>query len=240
MASPLLQLETLFIFDAERRITGTREPFGTRGPLFVLIRSSTAVAFAARSDLPSPLAEELSALAETEPPTEALRAPPLHAERYLSLLADRLAPGQDLRVKAAQSDGPAFTFPVELMPADDDVQPILEEERLDQRFGSWMPGEIAGGRAPVLGVVRDGSPVSICFCARSSERAAEAGLVTLEQHRGEGLGPRVTAAWALSLRASGRIPLYSTTWSNAASLAVARKLRLAPYASDWSLLDASS
>jgi hypothetical protein len=36
---------------------------------------------------------------------------------------------------------------------------------------------------------------------------------------------------------SGRIPLYSTSWTNHASLAVARKLKLMPYASSWSLLD---
>ena len=37
------------------------------------------------------------------------------------------------------------------------------------------------------------------------------------------------------MRASGRTPLYSTAWSNAASLAVARKLGLIPYAATWNL-----
>jgi hypothetical protein len=77
--------------------------------------------------------------------------------------------------------------------------------------------------------------VSVCFCARQSAAAAEAGLETAERFRGRGLGPRVTAAWALAIRASGRLPLYSTSWSNEASLAVARKLRLEACASDWSL-----
>jgi hypothetical protein len=239
MSTPELELETLFTFDAERRITGTREPFGNRGPLFTLIRSSTAVAFAARNDLPSPLIEELLTLAESEPPTQDLRDPPKHAASYLSLLAGRLAPEQDPQVKASQSDGPAFTFPEDLVPPTD-VQVIQEEHRLNGRFGRWLPGEIEAGRAPVLGVMRDGEPISICFCARSSERAAEAGLVTLDGHRGSGYGPRVTTAWAFSIRASGRIPLYSTAWSNSASLSVARKLGLLAYASDWSLLDTLS
>ncbi|MXZ22396.1 MAG: GNAT family N-acetyltransferase, partial [Caldilineaceae bacterium SB0665_bin_25] len=33
----------------------------------------------------------------------------------------------------------------------------------------------------------------------------------------------------------GRVPLYSTSWENGASLAVARKLGLVAYASGWSL-----
>jgi len=53
-----------------------------------------------------------------------------------------------------------------------------------------------------------------CFCARRSDAAAEAGLETAEAFRGRGFGPRVTAAWAWAIRATGRIPLYSTAWTN--------------------------
>ena len=77
--------------------------------------------------------------------------------------------------------------------------------------------------------------MSVCFCARRAGFAAEAGLETAPPFRGLGLGPRVAAAWALAMRASGRTPLYSTAWSNAASLAVARKLGLIPYAATWNL-----
>lgn len=98
-------------------------------------------------------------------------------------------------------------------------------------------GEIVQGRSPAMAIVEDGYPVSVCFCARRSHEAAEAGLETAEAYRGRGYGPRVAAAWALAVRASGRIPLYSTSWNNAASLAVARKLGLIVYASGWSLHD---
>src|SRR6185436_13781001 len=84
-------------------------------------------------------------------------------------------------------------------------------------------------------VVEHGQAVSVCFCARRSDVAAEAGLETAAAFRGRGLAARVTAAWALAIRASGRLPIYSTSWSNHASLAVARKLGLAACASDWSL-----
>ena len=117
------------------------------------------------------------------------------------------------------------------------VQMAEDEKLLLHNFRGWLPGEIAAGRAPMMAIVEDGYPVSICSCARRSDKAAEAGLETAEAFRGRGYGPRVTAAWALAVRASGRIPLYSTSWDNAASLAVARKLGLVAYAGNWSLGD---
>lgn len=84
-------------------------------------------------------------------------------------------------------------------------------------------------------MIEDQQPVSICFCARRSKVAAEAGLDTAAAFRGRGFGPRATIAWAHATRALGLEPLYSTAWDNAASLAVARKLRLQPYACTWSL-----
>ena len=45
----------------------------------------------------------------------------------------------------------------------------------------------------------------------------------------------VVAAWAHAIRAEGRTPLYSTSWDNAASQGVARKLGLVIYGTDFSL-----
>jgi GNAT acetyltransferase-like protein len=147
-----------------------------------------------------------------------------------------MASSQVPATKTQRSDGPAFEFPDSLAPSADIV--IIEDERLLERnFRGWVPGEIAAGRFPVMAIVDNGEPVSICFCARRSDLAAEAGLDTAEAYRGRGLGPRVTAAWALAIRTSGRIPLYSTSWTNHASLAVARKLNLVAYASAWGLSD---
>ena len=93
---------------------------------------------------------------------------------------------------------------------------------------------------PIAAVEAEGSAISVCCCAARTGDAAEAGLETASAFRGEGLAVRVTAAWALAVRASGRVPLYSTSWDNTASLKVARKLDLALYASAWSINDAVS
>ena len=222
MSSPDLHLSTLFVLDGAGHLDARAR--GGRGPLFSLVRSATRTVWAVRANVPEDLAGELDRLVRVEPPASDLRSTPVHADRYISVLGGRI------------EFGPAFAFPP------DGERPsgvvVVEDERLLERnFRGWVPGEIAAGRSPVLAVVEDGVPVSVCSCARRSDVAAEAGLETAEAFRGRGFGPRVTAAWALSIRASRRAPLYSSSWTNHASLAVARKLGLVAYASHWGLVD---
>ncbi len=221
MSTPNLHLHTLFRLDSAGRIRGTREPKPSAGPLFALIRGRSGCAWAVRPDLPQEIAEELNVLAGEEPPVADLRDEPVHAQRYRSLAGGEVY------------SGPAFTFPeaVEQPPA---TVFVNEVQLLERNFRGWTAAEIPG-RSPVAAVVEDGDAVSVCFCARRSDAAAEAGLETAAAFRGRGLGPQAAAAWALAVRASGRIPLYSTSWSNGASLSVARKLGLVAYASGWSL-----
>jgi GNAT acetyltransferase len=115
-----------------------------------------------------------------------------------------------------------------------DVVIVTSLKLLEKNFQGWIASEIAE-RSPIYAVMDGAFPVSICFCARNAETAAEAGVETASAFRGRGFAPHATAAWARAIRATGRTPLYSTSWSNPASLAVARKLRLMHYASHWSL-----
>ncbi len=221
MSTPELHLSTLFLLDSDGRITGTREPEPSPGPLFVLIRGETSCVWAVRADVPQHLADELEGLAADEPPTSDFRSSPVYAERYESLIGGRV------------DSGPAFTFPEEIAPPQGTVL-IEDTALLDRHFAGWTEDEIPE-RIPIVGVIEAGYAVSVCCCSRRSDVAAEAGLETAEAYRGRGLGPRVTAAWALAIRDSGRMPLYSTSWTNDASLAVARKLGLVAYASAWSV-----
>lgn len=228
MNSLWLHLQTLFIFNDADRILSTRQPDPTPGPLFSLVRGPTGCAWAVHVDVPQPIAAELERLAAEEPPIDDLRAEPIHAHRYVTLLGGE----ETLNLFA----GPAFSFP-DHIPQPNNVQIIEDERLLTRHFRGWRPGELAEGRSPMLAVFVDGEPVSICFCARRSDVAAEAGLETASPFRGRGYAAHVTAAWALSVRATGRIPLYSTAWDNHASRAVARKLGLHAYAANWSLAD---
>ncbi len=221
MTTPDLHLRTLYALDERGRIAATREPGPNSPPLFCLVRSVAACVWAVRADVPDGIAAEINALARSERPAADLREQPVHAERYESLLGGRV------------SSGPAFSFP-DALPDPGRVVLVDDMRALERYFRGWTEEEIPGC-SPVVAVLEDGHAASVCFCARRSGEAAEAGLETAEPFRGRGLAPRVTAAWALAVRATGRTPLYSTSWDNGASLAVARKLRLHAYASNWSV-----
>jgi RimJ/RimL family protein N-acetyltransferase len=216
-----LHLTTLYETDASGRLTTTREPAKKPAPTFVLVRSATASAWGIRADVSDALAEELAALARAEPPHADLHDLPTHVDRYRAL-------------GTTEWFGPAFEFP-ESVAAQSDIVVVDDERALHANFRGWVPVEIAAGCAPVMSIAVEGDPVSICFCARRSDVAAEAGVDTAPAYRGRGYAGRVTSAWALAMRAAGRIPLYSTSWTNTASLAVARKLGLVAYANTWSI-----
>ena len=221
MSTPDLHLRTLFLLNTDRRIIAAREPKPSPSPLFKLIRGKTSCAWAVRVDVPQDIAGELDGLAREEPPVSDFWSAPLHTERYMSL------------VKGEVASGPAFVFP-EAITKPLGTELIEDVQLLDHNFSDWNASEIPEC-TPIVAVIEEGHAVSVCFCARRSNVAAEAGLETAVAFRGRGLGPRVVAAWALAIRASGRIPLYSTSWSNDASLVVARKLRLLAYADAWSI-----
>jgi hypothetical protein len=236
LSTPALHLNTLFVLSEGGRILSTREPVASPGSLFTLVRGATENAWAVRADVPDPVAELVDRLARLEPVAKDLRDPPTHQEQYRSLLASTEQRGSEGGAATREGGGPAFAFP-DAIEDESDVVPIEDEGVLAHHFRGWMPGEIAAGCSPMIAVVQDGHPVSICFSARKSDAAAEAGVETAAAYRGRGLAARVTRAWASAIRRSGRTPLYSTSWSNEASLAVARKLGLIVYASSWSLSD---
>jgi GNAT acetyltransferase len=204
------------------RILSTREPRPSPGPAFMLIRGATRCAWAVRSDVADDVAEELDGLARQEAPSREWDRPPIHARRYRAALRGRVA------------WGPAYEFPGSVA-TPGGVAEVRDEALLQRHFSGWVAGEIEAGAAPVLAASVDGRPVSVCCCARRSAVAAEAGLETAAAFRGRGLAPTVASAWAAAVRASGRTPLDSTSWGNVSSLAVARKLGLEIYATDWSI-----
>ena len=226
-----LQAEALFTFDEEGRMLRINEPDGGPAPRFFLGRTKAGHVWRFRHDLSRELARVLEDLARSEPSSGALAEYPIGYERILATL------GLDAGGEGTFC-GPAFYFPGPLEWPANAVMITRENAALVGRLFSWLPEHAdrdPGARGPLTVVVADGAAVSVCFCSRLTARAAEAGVETLEAYRGRGYAGAAVAAWATAVRHSGRTPLYSTSWDNLASRAVARKLGLAMYGVDLSV-----
>jgi RimJ/RimL family protein N-acetyltransferase len=129
--------------------------------------------------------------------------------------------------------GPAFRFPDPIPGSGEAVQLTKANVEVAGSTFPWLLTELPDWW-PCFAVVRDGIAVSICFSSRIGPRACEAGVDTLPAFRGRGFASAATAAWAASIQASGRIPLYSTSWDNLASRGVARHLGLIMFGADAS------
>lgn len=225
-----LQVEALFTHDIDGRIRSTNEPNGRPAPRFFLSRSNAGNLWRYRYDLPAALVQELEHLALAEPVVADLRTPPVNDAAFRRLL-EAHRPIQQSFI------GPAYAFPeviaepagvITLSPSEADMLRPLWPNDPD------LHAEVEA-RQPCIAILEGSSAAAICFCARITSQAAEAGVETLQPYRGRGYASAVVAAWALAIRRLGRIPLYSTSWDNVASQGVARRLGLRMYGVDFSL-----
>jgi hypothetical protein len=222
-----LQAETLYTHDAAGRLLRLREPNGGPAPRFFLGRSGSGRIARFRADVSGDAVRAIEAVLSVEPITADLQADPAALAAIRDILAREAPVRQEYR-------GPAYYFPDQIAWPPDVVAITRANAGLGGQGFSWLIDEV-DGRQPCCAVLRDGAAVALCFCARRGARAAEAGVETLEPYRGLGYASAVTAAWALAVRALGLIPLYSTSWDNLASQAVARRLGLVRYGADLHL-----
>ncbi|MGH7448604.1 MAG: GNAT family N-acetyltransferase [Longimicrobiales bacterium] len=101
------------------------------------------------------------------------------------------------------------------------LNPYLEDWRDDVSAGSPMAVVLEGDRA-----------VSVCCSVRITPHAHEAGVETHPDFRRRGHAAAAVAAWARAVLEMGRVPLYSTSWENDSSRAVASRLGLIQYGVD--------
>lgn len=87
-------------------------------------------------------------------------------------------------------------------------------------------------KQPCFAIVENEAAVSVCCSARQTNKAAEATLATCKKYRGKAYAVDVSNAWAAEIQSQERIALYSISWDNLASQAVARKLNLIQYGTD--------
>jgi len=224
-----LQAEALYVHDPHGRLlrvneTDPQDPV----PRFLLIRTRHGNLWRTRHDLPPDLAAVLEELAAAEPVGVDLATPPVHLAAYTELLGRHAAPG-------APYAGPAYYLPDLAASTIATVTTITpaNAELLRAHYPITL-SELAE-RAPVVVCVADGVAVAACSCARMTAQVAEAGIHTVEAYRGRGYAVATARGWAASVYAQGKLPLYSTSWANTASQAVAARLGAMRYAVDFSL-----
>jgi RimJ/RimL family protein N-acetyltransferase len=221
-----IHARALFTHDARSRLLFVNEPgVEVPAPRLYLGRTREGKLWRFRADLPEALVGELEALCADEPVGAELNSKPRHADSYVRLLETH-APMR--RVWA----GPVYQFSGYPEPS----RPLLAvtEANAESLTGGFeeLVEELPFNQ-PFVALVEEGRAVSVCRSVRITPAAREAGVETLPEFRGRGYAKDVVAGWARSVRSVGATPLYSTSWENTASRAVAKKLRLAVYGADF-------
>ena len=220
--------EVLFRFDRDGRMLTANEPGEEPAPRVFVARGRASALAWFRVDVTAEVASECRAAVVRLPAWNGEPAP----ESLWEPLRSALSRNDPMREEV----GVCFRFgePVRQPPGPEPVEIDDTLAHLLERFFPYTRSVLAW-RRPVLAIVEDGAVVSACYSPRHSSRACEAGVDTEEPYRGRGYAARVVAAWRDAVEREGRVPLYSTTWDNAASRAVARKLGLVAYAETLSL-----
>lgn len=215
-----IQAEALYVHDQNGRITTTNEYNNRPAPRFFWGHTSNGSVFRFRSDIPNHVVHDILQIMDRDNPT-----------KQLTNVINELEKDQGINGIWV---GPAFVFN-EIIMDYTDATLVTEENKYCLEYGfSSLLSELKF-REPCYMVTENNIAVSVCFSARKSDKAAEAGVETLEDYRGKGCAIRVASSWAQAIRLSQRIPLYSTSWDNYASQSVAKRLQLRFYGTDISI-----
>jgi RimJ/RimL family protein N-acetyltransferase len=224
-----LQITTLFLLDSERRLLAINEPGTPSAPRFFLGRNVHGHRWRVRYDMPAEAVHRLDQLCHAEPQRSPLAGPPEQTAAIRAVLAE------DAPI-VSENRGPAYWLPTVSFVLPQVVLLSEAHAALVQTTFPWLVAWLAdAATGPVAAVLAQGNAVSVCFCSRITPHAAEAGIETLAACRGKGAATAAAAGWAAAVQQSQRVALYSTSWQNQASQAVAKKLGAVLYAEDWSI-----
>ena len=218
-----LHERSLFTRDAAGRLLLVNEPNATRrAPRFYLGRSPGGSVWRFRDDLSHALVHELDTLCRDEANDGIGGREPRHRDAFLRALS---------ATDAQAWSGPAYSFPSVVSPPASVVRiDRSNAELLHGGFEAWL-GDLDW--QPFVAVVIERRAVAICASVRITARAHAAGVETLPTFRGRGYARSAVLGWAAHVQARGALPIYSTSWSNTASQAVARSLGLVQFAADF-------
>ena len=224
-----LHINTLFRGDPDERLRIVNELDAPPAPRFFMGRTQMGNRWRFRYDLPVDVVQQLERLCQAEPVAADLTSLPRNYQTITAVLHEH-APIQN------QYRGPAYWVPDTLqVPANVVLISETNAQLLQAGFSWLLPLPQQSVIGPIAAAVAQGIAVAVCFCSRIPGQATEAGVETMDAFRGKGYATAAVAGWAAEVRRVGIIPLYSTSWENHASQAVARKLGMVRYGEDWQI-----
>jgi hypothetical protein len=220
-----LHLRTLYRFDDRGRMVAETVEEGREAPRFVFVRTREGDLWRVRHDVTEDVAERLASIVADEPAlSEVDRAP-----SFEGAYTEAFAP------VARTGGGPFYAFPADLGPDARVVEMTSADVDLIPAELGGPDGIADGADLPCFAVVEEGRAVSVCRTARLVDGAAQAGVGTLEAYRRRGHGARAVRVWGRAIRKTRREPIYSTSYSNAASRALARSAGLTLMGADYNV-----
>ena len=222
-----LHVDALYRRDAVGRLLESNEASPTPAPRVFIARTTAGACCYFHADVPKALAYEIRNL------VVALPSYPVRRGEIAAYAAveEAIAAAGPIR---SRWHGLAYEFGEPVAPRSSEIAQITDDR-------SALQGQFADFRikldkmGPFFAIIRDGAVVSACYSARTTADAAEAGVDTDPAHRGRGFAATVVNAWRAAIEDSGRTALYSTSYDNLSSQAVARRLGMRQYAETYSL-----
>jgi hypothetical protein len=214
-----IQAEVLFQYDKFGRIQQINEPLKMDAPLFFLGRTKDGNVTKFHSSLSNTKISEIKKVIAEDSTN-------VNLSKLMNMFKSSSQPIKNLWI------GPAYVF-LNNINRPFGAKKVTKENKHLLLEGFPTIFEQLEWRQPCFGIIEDGFVVSVCCSARRSSSAAEASVETLEEYRGRGYSVQTAIAWANALQKEGIIPLYSTSWDNFSSQAVAKKLKLYPYGIDF-------
>ncbi len=217
-------VRALFTLDRAGRLETVNDAGGAAAPRFFLGRTAEGYRWWFRHDVDEALAEELASLGRAQTPGVDLDEGGINAAPFVECLG-RVEPVRKVWT------GPAFHLPPDLAGSDRAVMITPANAAVLSPYLDEWSGDVSP-HIPMLGVLVEGLAVSVCCSVRVTRQAHEAGVETHPDFRGRGHATDATREWGRVVRELGAIPLYSTSWANHASRALARKLGLMQFGAD--------
>jgi RimJ/RimL family protein N-acetyltransferase len=214
-----LHVEALFTLDHAGRLVAVNDPRGAPAPRFFLGRTVDGSDWWFRHDVDAALVRDLDALCESRP-----AGLEIDAAAFIARLA------RDEPVHRTWA-GPAYRFPADPFGEETAVRVTPDNASLLSPYLEDWRADVSAG-VPMTVALEGGTAVAVCCSVRVTSRAHEAGVATHPDFQRRGHAARAVSAWARAVREMDRVPLYSTSWDNPASRALAGKLGLILYGVD--------